>query len=55
MNRIKKDIKSLWKIIMQPEMIHLPGHLAFFLVLSIFPILTLIGVKASKLSLSVVN
>lgn len=55
MKRIKRVIKSLWKIVMQPEMAHLPGHLAFFLVLSVFPILTLIGVIASFFNISINN
>lgn len=55
MKRVKKVSKSLWDIIMQPEMIHLPGHLAFFIVLSIFPILTLIGFIASFFNVSVSN
>ena len=53
MKRVRKVSKSLWDIIMQPEMIYLPGHLAFFIVLSIFPILTLIGFTASFFNLSV--
>ena len=55
MTKVKKVSKNLWDIIMQPEMIHLPGHLAFFIVLSIFPILTLIGVIASFFNVSVAN
>ena len=34
-------------------MAYLPGNLAFFLVLSIFPILTLIGVIASQFSINI--
>lgn len=55
MKRMKRVVKKIWDIIMQPEMIHLPGHLAFFLVLSVFPILTLIGFIASLFSISVNN
>ena len=55
MTKVKKVSKSLWDIIMQPEMIHLPGHLAFFIVLSIFPILNLIGHVASFFNVSVAN
>lgn len=55
MKKIKRVTISLWDIIMQPEMAYLPGHLAFFLVLSIFPILTLIGVIASFFNISVTN
>ncbi len=38
---------------MTPSMAYLPGNLAFFLVLSIFPILTLIGVIAGSFSLDI--
>ena len=55
MKKIKRVTTSLWDIIMQPEMAYLPGHLAFFLVLSIFPILTLTGVIASFFNLSIGN
>ena len=34
-------------------MSYLPGNIAFFLVLSIFPILTLIGVIASRFSINI--
>ena len=53
MSRIKENSKKLFNIISTPSMTYLPGNLAFFLVLSIFPILTLIGVIASKFSLDI--
>ena len=53
MVKIKNKIKKLYEIIMTPSMAYLPGNLAFFLVLSIFPILTLIGVIASKLGVNI--
>lgn len=53
MERIKRYLKKLYDIIMTPSMSFLPGNLAFSLVLSIFPILTLIGVIASQFSLDV--
>lgn len=53
MNQIKKYIKKLYEIIITPSMSYLPGNLAFFLVLSVFPILTLIGVIASSFSINV--
>ena len=46
-------MKTLFNIINLPEMVHLPGNLAFFIILSIFPILTLIGIVASYFSVSV--
>lgn len=52
-NKIKRYLKKLYDIIMTPSMAYLPGNLAFFLVLSIFPILTLIGVIASKFSINI--
>lgn len=53
MKKIKRYLKKLYEIIMTPSMAYLPGNLAFFLVLSIFPILTLIGVIASKFSINI--
>ena len=52
-DRTKKYIEKLFDILNIPSMTYLPGNLAFFLVLSIFPILTLIGVIASKFSINV--
>ena len=53
MGKIKGYIKNLYDIIITPSMSYLPGNLAFFLVLSLFPILTLIGVIASKFSMNI--
>lgn len=53
MNKIKTYFKKLYEIIITPSMTYLPGNLAFFLVLSIFPILTLIGVIASQFSIDI--
>ena len=55
MKKIKHYFKRLYEIIMTPSMSYLPGNLAFFLVLSIFPILTLTGVIASKFSLDITS
>ena len=52
MKRIKRYFKKLYEIINTPSMSYLPGNLAFYLVLSAFPILTLIGVIASKFSIN---
>lgn len=49
---MKKFFKDLWEVIRLPEMLILPGNLAFFLILSLAPILTLFGMIASTLSLS---
>ncbi len=48
MNSIKRVIKLLKK----PEMSILPGHLAFFLILSLFPLFSLIGVVVSAFDFS---
>ena len=53
MKRIKEFLKTLIDIIMLPEMMHLPGSLAFFIILSIFPILILIGIVSSYFSISI--
>ena len=53
MSKIKNYFKNLYDIIVTPSMSYLPGNIAFFLVLSIFPILTLIGVIASKFSINI--
>ncbi len=53
MQKFKIYLKKLLKIMMSPSMAYLPGNLAFFLVLSIFPILTLIGVIAHGLGVNV--
>ena len=48
---MKKFLKKIFDIIMKPEMMILPGQLAFFIVLAIFPLLTLIGYIGSNISL----
>ena len=51
-NRINRFIKRILITIKRPEMAILPGQLAFFFVLSLVPIISLIGVVASFLSVS---
>ena len=53
MSLTKRYIKKLIRIITKPEMKILPGNIAFFLVLSIFPIITLCGFLASFFSISI--
>ena len=53
MNVTKKYIRRLFKICRKPEMKILPGNIAFFLVLSIFPIITLFGFLASFFNVSI--
>ncbi len=55
MSRIKSILKALYNIINEPSMVFLPGNLAFFIVLSIFPILSLTGMLASYFSLPIDN
>ena len=50
---MKKFIINLWHVLRLPEMLILPGNLAFFLILSLAPITSLFGMVASSLSLSV--
>ncbi len=52
MKRVKAFLKEVFNIIRRPEMVVLPGQLAFFFVLSIVPIVTLITYGASFMHLS---
>lgn len=52
MKKTKEIIVNLWKIIRREEMKVLPGNLAFFIVLSAIPIITLLGLIASMFSVS---
>lgn len=52
MKKIKGMFSNFAKIFKQPMIRILPGQIAFFLVLSIFPILILVGVIASFFSIS---
>lgn len=53
MERIKKMGQNFWDIIVKPEMGFLPGQIAFFLVLSIIPLVTLIGYICGLFSMSI--
>lgn len=50
--RIKRFFRRLKKVIFRPDMMLLPGQLAFFLVLAIIPTMTLVTYGASVLNLS---
>ena len=50
LNRFLKDIKSL---IRKPVMSILPGQLSFFLLLSVVPILLILGIIFSNISISI--
>ena len=52
---MKKFIKRLWHVIRLPEMQILPGNLAFFLILSLAPLVSLFGMVASLFSLSITS
>ena len=51
--KVKEFIKNFWDVLNRREMLILPGHLAFSFILSIVPILTLIGYGAAGLNLSI--
>lgn len=53
MSNIKKIGQNFWEIISKPEMGVLPGQIAFFLVLSIIPMVTLVGCIGGFFSLSI--
>lgn len=48
---MKNFIKKITNIFMKPEMMILPGELAFFLILAIFPLLTIITYVGSNIDL----
>lgn len=52
MDIVKRYMKKLFMIINKDEMKILPGHLAFFMVLSLIPSITLIGIICNKFGLS---
>lgn len=55
LKKIKGYLIDLWKMLRLPEMQILPGNLAFFLMLSLAPLITLFGFVASLFSLSTEN
>ncbi len=50
---VKKFLKDVWVILNKPYMMALPGQIAFFLILSLVPIVTLIGYGASLFNISI--
>ena len=54
MNKIKKSFNDILLLIRKPVMSILPGQLSFFFLLSLIPILLIIGVISSKVSSSTV-
>ena len=53
MDKFRKFLRRAISFIKKPEMRILPGNLAFFLVLSLIPLFTIIGVIISHFSISV--
>ena len=51
--RLKRYTSSIWSIIMKPEMAILPGQLAFFILLSLVPIVTLASYIAGLFEIKV--
>lgn len=53
--KIKDFFKRVYEIIKQPTMAILPGQLAFSLILSIIPMIVILGIIAVSFSMSLVN
>ena len=51
MTRIKNIVKRLWQIMNESDVRILPGQIAYFLLLSIFPMLMLVGWIVSRFSM----
>lgn len=52
-DRIKRFLKKLFDILKKPEMAILPANIAFYLILAIIPILTVVIYIASKFNISI--
>ena len=52
MEKARKVLLKIMKYLMKPEMRILPGQLAFFLVMSMIPLLAMIATMAAALSIS---
>lgn len=55
MKKIKQIINNLFAIIKKPEMKILPGNLAYFLILSVFSLLIVLGIIASFFDISMTS
>lgn len=53
MEKVRSFIRKVMEIIVRPEMRILPGQLAFFFVVSIIPLIALLGAIASSFSVSI--
>ena len=52
-SKIKRYLKKLIKVLRKPEMNILPGNMAFYFVLALIPLLTIIILIASCFSISI--
>lgn len=52
-NKVKEFVRRIWKIITRPEMLVLPGQLAYFFLLAMVPTITLIAYLSSFFNLSI--
>lgn len=52
MEKARKFTEKIFKLLMKPEMRILPGHLAFFLVMTLIPLVALIATITANLSIS---
>ncbi len=50
---LKKYLLKIWEIIKKPEMAILPGQLAFFMLLSLVPIITFLGFSANIFNINI--
>lgn len=55
MDIIKRYLKKLFRIINKEEMKVLPGHLSFFLILSLIPTITIVGIICNLFGLSTID
>lgn len=51
--KIKEYLKKLFKILKQPEMAILPANIAFYIILAIIPMLTILVLLASSFNISI--
>ena len=52
-NYLKKFFSKVWEIMFKPEILFLPGHLAFSVILSVVPILSIVTAIAASFGLTV--
>ena len=52
-DRIKRYFKRLFKVITRPEMAILPANIAFYIILAIIPLLTIIALIISSFDISI--